>query len=133
MKIFGSVLITASIILFLLYVNSFFLHDRSLFVPPPESVTEQFVKMLESKRFSIAMKDLSQTSPYKTDVDSLKELNNKIEQKLGKYRVSGGKSHQISQNVALSNVSLRGKSQIWPVFLLINENGLWKIERLASR
>jgi hypothetical protein len=132
MKHFAFLLITVSAILGLLYVNSFILKDRTFFIPSPENVTEGFTKKLEAKHFKLALNDVSENSPYKNDPESLKELEQRIQQYLGKYEVHRGKSRFTGES-ALSNVSLEGMSEtLWPVFLLVEENGLWKIEKLVT-
>jgi hypothetical protein len=126
------VLVALALAFLLLRLGIFALHDAQTFVPPPDSVTQSFFKMLELKRFSIAQKFLTEQARQKVEDNELSMLNQKILAKIGPYQVYGGEFQIMDQDQATSNAHLKGTFvPLWPVVKLQREKGEWKIREIV--
>jgi hypothetical protein len=77
------VLLTA-VLAFALTAGALFgLRDRSVLASPPEAVTEDFVRKLETGRYVRAHEDLSDDLAQQVGPDSLRSLLHGLEQRVG--------------------------------------------------
>ena len=105
--------------------------DRGTFVPPPESVAENFVRQLMGGRYDRALPLLSRQAAAAADVAKLETLALELE------RAVGGTATQVDAtplemkaNIAEAAATISGRSHAKAsiTFALVREKGLWKID-----
>jgi hypothetical protein len=105
--------------------------DRKMFVPPPESVAESFVRQLMAGRYDRALPLLSRHAVVSADIAKLETLAAEL------TRSVGGSVTQVEAdllemkaNIAEAIVTLFGRSHAKTTitFALVRERGLWKID-----
>jgi hypothetical protein len=105
--------------------------DRSLFVPPPESVAESFVRQLAAGRYDRALPLLSRNAADATDVRGLQVLAEDLERSAGgAIEQIEGEPLNMKRDLAQAAARLQGRAgaQTTITFALVREKGLWKID-----
>jgi hypothetical protein len=105
--------------------------DRETFIPPPESVTEGFVRQLAAGRYDRALPFLSRQAGASTDATTLEVLAGELERSVG-----GAVEHieaepvEMTADLAETVARVRGRhhAQITITFALVCEQDHWKID-----
>ena len=103
------------------------LGDRTLFVPPPEAVCEDFLRKMAEHRYAQAKGDLAST--LNEDERDLEAIQASVEASYGRVEHVQGEASQIvdgREGTARSSVRF-GDGPRDVILPLRFENGLWKI------
>lgn len=107
--------------------------DVQTFVPPPESVAEQFLRAAHTHRYEIALTYLTDSARIALGKDDIQAFDQELRNRLGDYELFGGFSKIMGESQAIANVRVKGtRGEDWPVFLLTLERGLWKIAKILK-
>jgi hypothetical protein len=110
--------------------------DRGLFVPPPESVAEGFVRQLAAGRYDRAIPLLSRNAAAQTDVSRLEALARDLERAVGGViEQVEGEPQQMEGHIAQASARIRGRGRAESIitFALVRERGLWRIDGWGRR
>jgi hypothetical protein len=134
MKALYPVLLLLAATLALLWADIFLLGDRQTLVPPPESIAEDFVHQLATRRFEQARDDLTDEEKEKVDADDLRAMADRLRASAGKVEESRGEPGQITGDRAAAQVTVRTdrSKQLHLPFKLVRSKGEWKIEHLPK-
>ncbi|HET7710763.1 MAG TPA: hypothetical protein VFL80_02430 [Thermoanaerobaculia bacterium] len=102
------------------------LDDRATLVPPPDAVAENFVRMVETERFSQATRFLAEENA--ASEEDLKHLYARIEQRLGRVTEIESEVRQQDDEHATAEVTIssaRGETTLQ--IDLAWSNAEWKI------
>lgn len=107
--------------------------DRQLFVPPPESVAEGFVRQLAARRYDRARPLLSERAAARHDVAALAGVGRMLEEAAGEIAQVAGIAGVLQSDTARASARVHGRSgDIAVAFDLVRERGLWRIEGWAA-
>lgn len=104
--------------------------DRQLFVPPPESVAENFVRQLATHRYDRARVLLSADAAARHDLADLAAFARRLEETVGAIELVEGKSGSLTTETAHASARVQGVSRRETTipFELVMGHGLWKID-----
>jgi hypothetical protein len=105
--------------------------DRATFVPPPESVAENFVRQLMAGRYDRARPLLSRHAAVTADIAKLETLALELERSVGgSVTRIDAEPLEMKANIAEATVIVHGRSgaKTTITFALVREKGLWKID-----
>lgn len=104
--------------------------DRAMLVPPPESVSESFIRQLASGRYDRALPFLSRHAAASADLARLETLATELEQEVGGIEQVSAELLGMKSDLAEARASVRGGAQTEAgiTFALVREQGLWKID-----
>jgi hypothetical protein len=103
--------------------------DRHLFVPPPESVAENFVRHLATGRYDRAHALFSDAATRRSDPKALSHLAEDLERSVGVIEQIEGESLTADRLQATARAKVRG-SRIEGAMncSLVWEHAMWRIE-----
>jgi hypothetical protein len=103
--------------------------DKGTFVPPPESVSESFVRQLTTGRYDRALPFLSRQAAAATDVEALNVLARDLDQSVGGVESVEGEQGDVKGRIAQARARVRGPgAEAIITFALVRELGLWRID-----
>jgi hypothetical protein len=128
MKSLLHLLITLVVTLLMIAGAIFGLGDSSVFVPPPESVAEGFVRQVVAERYSEALPYLSAALAERTTEESLKQLKKDLESRSGTIFNVQGEPGAIEENRAEASARLQVQDGEFALrFDLVRQEGVWSI------
>ncbi len=135
MRSIGSVLLAIAATLLLVAGIVFGLHDTSVMVPPPESVSEGFVRALVGTRYERALPYLSETLQPTVTADVLRRYSARLNGRLGDIIDVQGESGWEQGDSAEASVVLLSRSagvRTLRFPLSRGDGGLWSIAALDT-
>jgi hypothetical protein len=115
-------------------VSAFALQDRSVLVPAPEVVVREFARQLTLHRYEQATKYLAYDARPRTGAGALRAFVRAIERNGRIHHVDGVRGPMSAGKARADAILKRTENE--PVVtmrvLLAEENGLWRIVRIAS-
>ena len=103
--------------------------DPALFVPPPESVAEDFARKLGNRRYGLAREHLSRTAREHQSALAIEKLFEPVKSRIG--ALEGVEATELSRDGdrASAECELRGQhGAVTLRFALVREQGLWVID-----
>ena len=110
------------------------LGDRTVFVPPPEAVVEDFVRKLVAERYERALESLSDDLALTATPETLKRMTERFKQRTGEILDVRGERGWIEGERAQASTSLKTSLLGAPTltFSLTRQSGVWSINDLSS-
>lgn len=107
--------------------------DRSLFVPVPEMVVEDFTREVVTRRFDLATKYLSTGRQQTETPESIAGRFTPLFQMVGKVNSVDTEPQWVDAERATATATVEGDAgSVSFGFSLVRENGLWKIDELPK-
>jgi hypothetical protein len=107
--------------------------DTTTFVPPPESVAEDFTRKLAMGRYEVAPAHLDEHTP---DISAaVRRSSDMLREQAGRVHQVAGESGAIRGDTATASVTIetRDAGELRWEFSLVRRNGEWKIREWRAR
>jgi hypothetical protein len=128
-------IVAAAVAVALLFVAGavFGLHDRQMFVPPPEAVVESFTREVVERRYELATVYLSRDIRARIDADELAARFEPMRQQIGIANQVSAEPGWMQDSDAAARALVSAESGSAALeFRLHREEGLWRITQLPS-
>ena len=101
--------------------------DSAVLVPPPESVAEQFVRQLATRRYDRALQYVDEDSHM--SLATVRAAAEALHERVGAINVVEGRPGYIAGERASATAALltEDAGEITEAFTMVRRNGLWKI------
>jgi len=126
---FASILGVSAAALLLIAAAVFAGGDRSLFVPVPEMVTEDFAREITTRRFDLAMKYLSQARRRAESPQTLEAMFDPLLTAVGTVNTVDSETRSVNEDHAIATATVEGDrgARSFDVSLVHERDGLWRI------
>jgi hypothetical protein len=134
MKEIASMIVVAAATLLLIAAAIFAGGDRSLLVPVPEAVAEDFTREIVTRRFDLAMKYLTTDRQRSESAQTIAGRFDPLFAATGKVNQVEAEPRWVQKDQASAAATVRGDrgAVSFDVSLVRGKDGLWKIDGLPD-